>query len=699
MPVANYRITELSVEGFRGFTTWQSLSFEGRNVFVFGQNGHGKSSIIEAIQWCLFGGSDIEVRNSVYEKQECRVSLRLAGAKGSLTIERELRPGRNQSDRRIKDGGGNEVPLRDVFPQLAKLRSQHESTQVIFAAQQAVSRRVTADITEFGRVLCFYLKLEDVPDLVKQMADLIQVRRSEAEAFAKRIEDIAHRYRQKLMTLQTQIETLLANPPWGDGPSPTATETGQRITDFVREISKLLNQTFPVDLSPADLLQKADEWINLLTQRDLAAFQNELARLSQRIQQLETLIAQVRDASSLVLEAKKRHRERQQRVKDILAGHTRDAILGEMHRREAAQTKRAAALAIAERVAKLCEEHVLEACPACGSNFDHGGLVERVKAQLGVRSKLDSDSAQLEELRARLRELDEAVAAQANSKNEVSVAREQHNSVLQELASLVGQDKAKIELTDVETRLAQLKSDLATLRRNQNDQRDEKQKLQSRIKVYRQELTYQSYRDQIKKLERQLGAGMEEARQRLRDSQNFLYQVDELKRLVEAAFKNALDRAIPPLNELLTAVYQRLTQQRSFELVRVYHDPAKIGNLELRVASKRRPDTDHPVNVLNGQASKALHLVPYFVFSRFQPELLELDLLLIDDPSESFDTSHVALLVEELRIAAEHAQLIVASHEQEKFSPHVSEHFGENDFVTMTVSDFDPDLGPHIERQ
>ena len=126
--------------------------------------------------------------------------------------------------------------------------------------------------------------------------------------------------------------------------------------------------------------------------------------------------------------------------------------------------------------------------------------------------------------------------------------------------------------------------------------------------------------------------------------------------------------------------------------------PEKIGHLELRLASRRRPDTDHPVSVLNGQASKALHLVPYFVFSRFQPDVLELDLLLIDDPSESFDTSHVALLVEELRIASEHAQLIAASHEQEKFSPHLSAHFGQDEYITMTVNDFDPDLGPHIER-
>jgi recombinational DNA repair ATPase RecF len=73
------RIAGLTIEGFRGFTTPQSLAFNSQDVFIFGENGHGKSSIIEAIQWCLFGGSDIQVRNSVYEKQECRVLLRLEG--------------------------------------------------------------------------------------------------------------------------------------------------------------------------------------------------------------------------------------------------------------------------------------------------------------------------------------------------------------------------------------------------------------------------------------------------------------------------------------------------------------------------------------------------------------------------------------------------------------------------------------------
>jgi DNA repair exonuclease SbcCD ATPase subunit len=697
MTLANYRIAGLTIEGFRGFTTPQSIAFNGRNVFIFGENGHGKSSIIEAIQWCLFGGSDIQVRNSIYEKQECRVSLRLEGRKGKLTFERELRPGRTQSDRRLKDGRGNEVQLRDVFPQLAKLRSQYESTQVIFAAQQPTSRRVTADITEFGRVLCFYLKLEDVPDLVRQMSRLIEERRSEAEAFAKRIEEVEQGYRQKRITVQTQIDVVLANAPWGQGRSPTATETSQRIREFVREIGTVLNQTCSASLSPGDMLQKAEEWVGTLTQRDIAEVQHKLGELSQKIQRVEELIPDLRDASTRVTQAMRKHRELLNHVNTILSGATRDSIVEEIDSREAAQTYGEASLEIAERVAKLCKEHALQACPACGSTFDPGVLARRVRSQLEAKGQLESENVELEEARALLRELDEALAAQAAGKEALSAVRNKRFAISRELGILAGQDPEHLDLNQIEPQLSRMKANLAALQQRQTEQRDQKQELLSRIKVYQQELSYHRQRDRLKELDKKLREGMEEAHARLHEYEDFLRQVEELTQLIETALKNALDRAIPPLNDLFTEVYQRLTRQRSFELVRVHHDPQRVGHLELRVASRRRPDTDYPMNVLNGQASKALHLVPYFVFSRFQPELLELDLLLIDDPSESFDTSHVGLLMEELRTAANHAQLIVGSHEEEKFSAHLAEQFNRDSLTIMRVVDFDPDTGPRIE--
>lgn len=99
---------------------------------------------------------------------------------------------------------------------------------------------------------------------------------------------------------------------------------------------------------------------------------------------------------------------------------------------------------------------------------------------------------------------------------------------------------------------------------------------------------------------------------------------------------------------------------------------------------------------LFGQANSALRLVPYFVFSEFQQEALELELLLIDDPSQSFDTSHVGILLEELKKIASRTQLIIASHEREKFEPALDKHFSKQDMQILGVEAFDPVRGPTI---
>lgn len=698
MKPANYRITALQVEGFRGFTTPQSFAFQGRNVFIFGLNGHGKSSIIEAIQWCLFGGSDIEVRNTIYETQECRVSLQLTGPKGNISIERELRPGRTTSDRLVRDADGKEVNLRDVFPQLAKLRSQNESARVIFAAQHAESRRVPADITEFGKVLCFYLKVEDVPELIRKLSDLLQEQQTQLEEFAAKIETISARYSQDRATLQAQVDTLLGNPPWGDGPAPTRTETAQRIVAFVREISRLVNQDCPEGLSPADLLRKAEEWLARLGHQGTTHFQQRLKQLSVRIQQIETALSDLRTAEAAITQAATTLRDLQQREAEILASKSREEIVEEIRLLERAQSKASAVSAMAERAAKLCEEHLLEVCPVCGTEFEYEALLGRVRSQLADEAKFEAEITRLDVLRSRLMKLDEVIAGKATADEAHISANGDRDIAFEALATLTGQEGQGLDSSDIETRLGALKNDLASLNASDSHQRSERQILLSRLKSYSQELNYHNYWDRIANVERKLTVGMEEAHYKLRSYQDFHSHLTEMKGVLEAAFKNALDRAIPHLNDLLTEVYQRLTQQRSFQLVRVYHDPERVGHLEIRVASKRHPDTTHPVNVLNGQASRALHLVPYFVFSRFQPEVLELDMLLIDDPSESFDTSHVALLVDELRIAAEHAQLIVASHEQDKFTPQITARLGADTLTIYRVTDFDPDLGPKIDR-
>jgi hypothetical protein len=85
----------VTVEGFRGFTGQQTIPVDGKHLFLFCPNGRGKSSVIEAVRWCLFGSSekDIEVRNTFYTQGDCKVILDLDAPSGPLQIGRELRAG------------------------------------------------------------------------------------------------------------------------------------------------------------------------------------------------------------------------------------------------------------------------------------------------------------------------------------------------------------------------------------------------------------------------------------------------------------------------------------------------------------------------------------------------------------------------------------------------------------------------------
>ena len=53
-----FRIGRITVEGFKDFTTRKEVDLQNRHVFFLGSNGNGKSSVIEAIRWGLFGSTN-----------------------------------------------------------------------------------------------------------------------------------------------------------------------------------------------------------------------------------------------------------------------------------------------------------------------------------------------------------------------------------------------------------------------------------------------------------------------------------------------------------------------------------------------------------------------------------------------------------------------------------------------------------------
>ncbi|MGI0079549.1 MAG: AAA family ATPase [Nitrososphaerales archaeon] len=84
-----YRIDSIEINEFKAFTNQQRVPIKGKTTFIFGNNGLGKSSIVEAIVWCLYG-TESNVRNQFYHGS-CVVSLYLSQSDDASKIWRITR--------------------------------------------------------------------------------------------------------------------------------------------------------------------------------------------------------------------------------------------------------------------------------------------------------------------------------------------------------------------------------------------------------------------------------------------------------------------------------------------------------------------------------------------------------------------------------------------------------------------------------
>jgi len=341
------------------------------------------------------------------------------------------------------------------------------------------------------------------------------------------------------------------------------------------------------------------------------------------------------------------------------------------------------------------EEFAPAQCPVCDTPISTGAVLSLLESRIGsdpravkVDEALTHVQARLGRINAAEVDLERAKSAAISSESSAAKARSKLQRLLEpsDLSSkdeVVGRLNERVQQLDRE--LKRSGSLVAT-----------KRKL---LKQLRAEVRFQDYRSREEGLRRNLESGMEPVRDTHREFTEVLETLRAIREALQESFNNTLNKTLPQINTLMTDVYGRLTQQASFPMIVVEPGPPhEKRRLRVRVTSDRTPgESFEPSKVLNGQALNALNLVPYFVFSQFQAQALELDCLLIDDPSQSFDTSRVELLMSELATAGTHAQLIVASHEKDRFAPFVDKYFQPGSYRVLRVTSFAPDRGPTLD--
>ncbi|MBI4494194.1 MAG: AAA family ATPase [Chloroflexi bacterium] len=196
-----YRLTAIEVAGFRGFNAPTSISLADTLVILYAPNGHGKSSVCEAIEWAIYGSTsrrargeaaiqrrefDNSLRNRLYPiDRDAYVSLVLSDGSRTVEVRRVVTPDEGMGKLFVDGSQAENLEALGIpsEPQYA-LILQHAIRDFIFAKPADRFSLVSAQLgmgafTRFQNALqnasrAFKTKPSDVVDATALVSEAIQ---------------------------------------------------------------------------------------------------------------------------------------------------------------------------------------------------------------------------------------------------------------------------------------------------------------------------------------------------------------------------------------------------------------------------------------------------------------------------------------------------------------------------------------------
>jgi len=82
-----FELARLKVRRFRGFVDEEEFVFDQPVVLLYGENHRGKSSTLNALEWCLFGDQCFGAKTGIRERVDWEIPNRYVPGDVTVTAE------------------------------------------------------------------------------------------------------------------------------------------------------------------------------------------------------------------------------------------------------------------------------------------------------------------------------------------------------------------------------------------------------------------------------------------------------------------------------------------------------------------------------------------------------------------------------------------------------------------------------------
>lgn len=697
-----FALSRLKVKGFRGFRTAEEFRFETPVISFFGENGSGKSSGLNAVEWCLFGGGCTGKQTGIRERvgwivpnlhmetADVSVEVELTEGDETYVIHRSLAQPRKKAS--VEEGleltlpDGTTLTGEEAEERLAALlqSSFRDFLTTVYQHQESIRAVLTQEPKDRNDAIDRLLGLSSQRNM------LLAINEANCRAFQKEITERFADFEQSVQTALTTREGDLANlrRQAEESGLPRNRLTAKAACQEAQTVAESLAQFAEAAGLKATALEVPNQWT------ELAAFdrsakkiisgmrgqvpgiqeQQDMLRNQKRLLTikigLETAKQRWDGLTVKVHALDKEHGSREELDTKIVDTATKLET-----EQERLRTTNGQAAILKEAIEFLDTADDVDApCPVCSS--EQHGLLDRLRQLWAekLQALVTRITSKIEALKSEIKRLRSFVALYQKVDDEAKQLQQEQADLVAQVASVLNR-----KLTEEDDPLALVTSELKRLGRRLQELAQAIQERQERLDTVEQDLTrvrlVHDYLQQVRKkevLEAIQGSAAFRKLETLRD---------EIAQLVEdsEAIKDAVAEMAREEGEAKLTMAAQNIDRYFRQLCRT----TAVQQLKLTITTDKRAhrnvyaitdqDDRDLTPILSQGELNALALAIFLGLATAAKESATFGFLMLDDASQSLGTEHKKQLAQLLDQVARDRRVFVATMDAE-FHRYLMEH-------------------------
>jgi len=706
-------ITKVRLKGFRGFVGEQEFDFYSPFTILFGENGKGKSSLLNAIEWCLFGNDSIGRNTGIRERidweiknrniKECYVELEVKENDSEYKIKRAWKS-KTRDELSIIGSDGKTTQGEDAKRELVKLIKnfsfkdfltsiyQHQEVIRFFLIQEPKDRNEAMDrllgLSEYRNIIDGINKAEIKGETLQNEIDNI------LEQIKAKIEVWEEQIREKKKELNNK--GILDNEINKDGAKNLAANIKNSLKDFFLKINLNLTETFlKVDESDFDKF-------SALAKHEITRLRSEMPDIKKQEEIFEKRTKVVEDLNNYI-NAQGAFTEKNKLLQEFIQKNGKIDELekkktdkeNEIKEKENEKEKISLLAVIIEKSIKYLKSDMVihkKTCPVCGTEKE--GLLDQLEKdyQEKYKKQLEEINKELEEKRNELKKIEDLISEYRKKEEDKMKFEGEFKKVSESIRNTWGIG----EREDIEKWLNNFKNtcegELKAIEITVKEKQEKLNKIEENINNFskiHEVLKLESQREKARNIER--SNNWKKLQEKADEFKKFVEEIEDIISVVKQASTAEARNKIESVKEKISEYFKAITSHPMISQINFEVSEARTGGNSYEFKDQKG---ENMIPILSQGNLNALALSIFLALAESQDS--PFNFLIFDDPSQSLGSSEKFKFLEVLNKIGGKRNLIISTMDKEFFD--LSEKTFTKTKIVYQFKDWSQDKGPQVEK-